>query len=49
MIDAAPTTRPTVLVVDDTPENLSLMSALLKDDWFGTQLQFSLPLERGLA
>ncbi|PZP90904.1 MAG: two-component system response regulator, partial [Variovorax paradoxus] len=24
-------TRPTVLVVDDTPDNLSLMSALLKD------------------
>ncbi|PZP99563.1 MAG: two-component system response regulator, partial [Variovorax paradoxus] len=23
--------KPTVLVVDDTPDNLSLMSALLKD------------------
>jgi len=27
------TERPTVLVVDDTPENLQLMSALLKDDY----------------
>ncbi|MBI5657849.1 MAG: two-component system response regulator [Geobacter sp.] len=33
MVDAALITRQTVLVVDDTPENLSLMSALLKDDY----------------
>lgn len=25
--------RPTILVVDDTPDNLALMSALLKDDY----------------
>jgi putative two-component system response regulator len=27
------TTKPTILVVDDTPDNLSLMSNLLKDDY----------------
>ncbi|HVR53687.1 MAG TPA: two-component system response regulator, partial [Pseudorhodoferax sp.] len=26
-----PPSKPTILVVDDTPDNLSLMSALLKD------------------
>jgi putative two-component system response regulator len=25
--------RPTILVVDDTPDNLSLMSGLLKDSY----------------
>lgn len=33
MADTAEIKRPTVLVVDDTPENISLMSALLKDDY----------------
>lgn len=33
MIDSEIIRRPTVLVVDDTPENLSLMSSLLKDDY----------------
>ena len=28
-----PDRRPTVLVVDDTPQNLSLMSELLEDDY----------------
>ena len=29
----APTTRPTILVVDDTPDNLALMSGLLSDEY----------------
>lgn len=36
MADSNPldfTKRPTILVVDDTPDNLSLMSGLLKDSY----------------
>ncbi len=29
--EALPLEKPTILVVDDTPENLSMMSFLLKD------------------
>jgi len=31
------TEKPTVLVVDDTPDNLSLMAGLLKDQGQGRQ------------
>lgn len=33
MLDTEPAEKPTVLVVDDTPDNLSLMSLLLKDSY----------------
>ena len=33
MNDPVSTEKPVVLVVDDTPENLALMSALLRDEY----------------
>ncbi len=34
-------TRPTVLIVDDTPDNLSLMSGLLKVDIIYSERQLN--------